>query len=297
MEAEYDSFKINDMYLKALPRPNKEESLSLDMKLIQRGQQVPIIVNKDMVILDGHSRHYLLSQRGKRIKYQIMNFETPEEEFEFVVETNVMRRQLTNFSRLEAVRKMYDMIKGEPQSRKMNTWAGILNAVKDGNTTVKEIHKVLGHNPVHINATLKEMENEYYVRLNKKWTPHDEQKEGMNRGGMRNHIELLPKSMEFLSKYKPREKGGANVLIGKITGCDRTVVAKAVVLMDRCDEDIKDKLRKGIISISGAYGDLTRDKKIKTDKYKNTWSKYAKIKCPHCKKISEKNEFEVIKRN
>ena len=66
MEGVYDDFKINDKYFKAIPRPTEDECSALDMKLIERGQMEPIIVNKDMVILDGHTRFDLLTQRGKR---------------------------------------------------------------------------------------------------------------------------------------------------------------------------------------------------------------------------------------
>lgn len=290
--ATYDRFKINDEYHSAVPRPTDHEYSALEWKILERGQQEPIVVNENMVILDGHTRYDIMSQRGMEIKYIVRKFANEKEEMQYVVESNVMRRQLTNYARLESVRKMYDMIKSEPQSRRMDTWAGIFKAVDEGKNTVKEIEDVLGHNRVHINMSIKEMEKEHYVKIEKKWTKYDDRDDG--RGGMRNFISLLPKGKEFLSKYKPRQKGGANVLIGKITGCDRTVVAKAMVIMDKCDDTIKQKLRKGSLSISGVYEDLLGGKRRKSSKYTASWSKYAKIKCPHCKKIAEKQDYEVI---
>ena len=75
MEAEADTFKIIPKYLNALPRSTHDELHALDQKLIQRGQQEPIKVRRDMGILNGYTRHDLLGQRGVKIKYEFRDFE------------------------------------------------------------------------------------------------------------------------------------------------------------------------------------------------------------------------------
>jgi len=107
MEADYDTFKIIPKYLKALPRSTYDELHAMDQNLIQRGQQKPIEVRRDMGILDGYTRHDLLGQRGVKIKYIFKDFPTEEEEYEYVKECNVMRRQLNLFQRVETMYEFY----------------------------------------------------------------------------------------------------------------------------------------------------------------------------------------------
>jgi len=288
MEADYDDFIIHDTYHEAVPRPTYEENRALDLKLIERGQLEPIRVNRKMWILDGYTRHDLLGQRGKKIKYEFMDFETEEEELTYVIETNVMRRHLNHYQKLETIHKLYKKIKAEPQSRFMDTWYNIIKSVKDGSNTVEAISKDTGHHRVHVNKTLHELEEKYYVRIEKKWQEF-ESKNG--RGGMRNFCTILPKAEEFISKYEKREKGGANVILGKITGIHRCVVAKGIVVIDKADRETKELLREGKLSISGVYGDLTRCKKSKVGEKHLVWGKYTKIKCPSCDHIATKSEY------
>lgn len=290
-EANYDDFVKHDRYFEAMPRPNEVEEKALDMKLIQRGQLEPIKVNKKMWILDGYTRWELLGQRGKKIKFIIMEFESDQEEFEYVIECNVMRRQLNHFQKLEALYTLYKREKDQPQSRFTETWANILSSIKKGNILVKDISEDTGHHAVHVNKTLKELEEKYYISVNKIWREFED---GGGRGGLRNECSLMPKGEEFLIKYKPREKGGASLMIGKITGIDRTVVAKGMLLIDKSDTKTKRLLREGKLSISGEYEKLVNPERRKIKHNTKQWRRDSNVKCPHCDHIAKRDEFELL---
>jgi ParB-like chromosome segregation protein Spo0J len=137
-----DNFVINDDYLNSIPRPSIDEFNALKMKIIEKGQQEPIIVNSDMVILDGHTRYQILSERGMSINYMVRDFANKQDEFEYVVETNIMRRQLNNFQKLEALYRLYV---GKKTEKNYNLWIMILESIKQGNITRKRIASDIGY--------------------------------------------------------------------------------------------------------------------------------------------------------
>ena len=111
MEASMNSFKKNDLYYMSMPRPTKQEEQGLDLNLIERGQFEPIKVKRDMTILDGYTRWELLGQRGKKIKYEFREFESLDDELNYVVECNVMKRNLTAYQKVEAMLKLFGELK------------------------------------------------------------------------------------------------------------------------------------------------------------------------------------------
>lgn len=293
-EMSYDSFTINKDYFNAVPRPTKDEYNALELKIIQRGQQEPISVNKDMVILDGHTRYEIMSQRGMDIKYTVREFESKEDEFYYVVESNLMRRQLNNFQKLEALYGMYMNKKRQIKTlKKYSGWIDILESIKNGNNTRNTIAKDIGYMDSSVGKILLKMIESYYVRREKKFKKYGN---GLSGGTTFSEYTLLPKSEEFLSNNKKINKGGASIMVSKITGLNRNTVSKGMALIDICDEKTKQKLRNGTLSIYGVYADITKSKKPKSLKYSKSWSRHSKIKCPHCQHISEKHEFEVIRK-
>lgn len=288
-KVDYEQFTINEKYQNAVPRPNEYEYNALKMKIIENGQQEPIIVNKNMVILDGHTRYDIMSQRGMEIEYRTKDFDDEEQEFEYVVESNIMRRQLNNFQKLET---LYGLYRDKKEEKNYNGWISIMESIKKGNNTRNMIAGDINYSEPAVGKILSQMLNQYYVRKEKKFRLHGD---GLSGGTTFYEFTLLPKSEEFLSKNTRKEKGGATMMISKITGLNRNTVSKGMLLIERVDYKTKKKLRDGVLSINGVYEDITKRKRAKST-YKNTWSKYAKIKCPHCKHISQKDEFEVIKR-
>ena len=58
-------------------------------------------MNPEGVILDGNNRYDACMELGIEPKYEIKNFDNPSEEKKFVIESNLTRRHLTKFQRIE----------------------------------------------------------------------------------------------------------------------------------------------------------------------------------------------------
>lgn len=290
MEADYDDFVIHQAYLEAMPRPNYEENQALDLKLIQRGQQEPIKVNRKMWILDGYTRHDLLGQRGKKIKYMFMDFNSSHDEWEYVVETNVMRRQLNKYQRIEAMYGMYKNRKQEIKNKNYDGWIAVMQSVKKGNTTAIDVAEDIGYHRQAINKISRVLEKNFYIRRIAEFRKHES---GKGRGGTTYHIlSLLPKSEEFLSKHTKRQMGSASVLIGKIIGLHRNTVVKGMTIVEQGDEGMKRRLRDGELTMNNAYAQLVNIGHREGIKYtKRLWKNDSNIRCPHCDRVSKKSEY------
>tara|TARA_R110000765_G_C18882864_1_gene602212 strand:- start:94 stop:957 length:864 start_codon:yes stop_codon:yes gene_type:complete len=286
MEGVYDDFKINDKYFKAIPRPTKDEYNALDMKIIERGQMEPITVNTNMVILDGHTRFDILTQRGKKVKYVIKHFENDKDELSYVVESNIMRRQLNSFQRIEAI---YDMYKVKRKERKSyDAEIDVLNSIKHGNNTAKDIGKDCNYTSQSVNRVCLQLSKLGYVSIESKFRTY-----GHGRsGGTRTYsYKTTDTTDDFLRTHSKKQKGSASVLVGKIIGLSRGTVEKGIALIERADGNMKKRLRAGHISMNQAYDTILGTKgKIGVKRAKYT----SRIQCPHCNEIAHKSKFKRL---
>jgi hypothetical protein len=89
-------------YLTLLPRPSETEFESLKQSIASEHRLiVPVIVNKDGIVLDGHNRFRACNELGILLQYHTKDFDDPLEEKQFVIEANVNRRHLNEFQRAE----------------------------------------------------------------------------------------------------------------------------------------------------------------------------------------------------
>ena len=98
--------KINPEYASLVPELLPEEYESLKQSIKENGLYVPLIVNQDGIVLDGHHRFKACQELG------IQNPNTVTKEFKdkldeqlFVIDCNLKRRQLNNFQRIELALK------------------------------------------------------------------------------------------------------------------------------------------------------------------------------------------------
>lgn len=124
--------KINDHFFELVPRPTKKEMQILTESIMQNGQREPIVINHNHFILDGHSRFEVCQNLGIEPKCRIMKFDSYEEEEAYVVESNMQRRQVNNFQKIEIYYEYYEKIKKKVQSQKKRDSHGrILGMNKD----------------------------------------------------------------------------------------------------------------------------------------------------------------------
>jgi ParB-like nuclease domain len=97
--------RINPEYASLVPELSPEEFESLKQSIKANGLYVPIIVNQNGIILDGHHRYKAFQELGIEPNTIVREFRDNLEEHLFVIECNLIRRQLNNFQRTELALK------------------------------------------------------------------------------------------------------------------------------------------------------------------------------------------------
>lgn len=279
MEAESDAFNINDKYYNALPRPTYDQSRALEINLIQRGQLEPIKVNRKMTILNGHSRYDLLANRGIRIKYEFRDFANDEEEYIYVVETNVMKRDLNTYQRVETMYSMYKTMRLERREKDLTSHYDMLYCLKEGYNTVTNLVHATGYSRRHVQRALNGLVEDYSVSRKKL------------EGEKHYEYEILPRAESMLTKAKSRSVGGLNVLVGKTVGVNRNAVTQAVAIIEKGSEEVKRMCREGTIGVGKGY-EMLIGRYIPSGGV--FWRANSKIQCPHCNHISRKHEYKLL---
>ena len=103
--------KINLEYSKLINPLSKLEYQVLKNSISNKGLHLPIIVNQDNVILDGHNRLKICEELGIEPKFEVKEFQDPLQEKEFVIEINLKRRHLNTFQIAELNTKCRRFIK------------------------------------------------------------------------------------------------------------------------------------------------------------------------------------------
>ena len=98
--------RINPEYASMVPKQSPEEYESLKRSIKEEnGLYVPIIVNQNGVILDGHHRYKACQELGIEPETVVKEFNNELDEQLFVVDCNLVRRQLNSFQRIELALK------------------------------------------------------------------------------------------------------------------------------------------------------------------------------------------------
>lgn len=96
---------INQEYADLVPPLSAEEYESLKQSIKQNGLWVPITVNSQSVILDGHHRFKACQEIAIEPKRVTKDFPDKLHEQIFVIDSNLQRRHLNNFQRTELALK------------------------------------------------------------------------------------------------------------------------------------------------------------------------------------------------
>ena len=92
---------ISPVYQNLVPSVSEEEYKSLKQSIKDSGLWLPIIVNPQGMILDGHTRFKICQELGITPKHAERNFENEWLEKKFVIESNLRRRQLNDYQKSE----------------------------------------------------------------------------------------------------------------------------------------------------------------------------------------------------
>src|SRR5215203_3667416 len=98
--------KTNPEYASLVSELSPEEYESLKQSIKEEnGLYLPIIVNQNGIILDGHHRYKACQELGIEPKTLVREFKDKLDEQLFVIDCNLIRRQLNNFQRTELALK------------------------------------------------------------------------------------------------------------------------------------------------------------------------------------------------
>jgi ParB-like chromosome segregation protein Spo0J len=151
LQQQKENIKINPEYQSLVSDLSDDEKKTLRESIAKDGLFVPIIVNQDGVILDGHHRYKILQELGKipvsPDKIQIKHFDDPLYEKLFVIDINLNRRQLNDYQKSRLILLKKPVLKEiAEQNSKTNLKQGdkVLESPSVKNLTVGRIDDKLG---------------------------------------------------------------------------------------------------------------------------------------------------------
>jgi len=112
-------------WVELIPRPTMEEIDHITASIKKHGQQAPIIVDQNYMIMDGYTRYKICKKLGLRVKYTVKQFKDDEERTDFIMIANVERRHLKAFDRVRLFRHIYDEMRTEAKKKQINNLRGL----------------------------------------------------------------------------------------------------------------------------------------------------------------------------
>ena len=113
---------IKEDYEKLVSPMSQKEYQALKQSIKEKGKNmIPVIINQHSILLDGHYRLKACTELGIQFEYKVMKFTDPLEEKNFVIETNLIRRQRNEFQRVECGLPLEDIEKEKARQRKQST--------------------------------------------------------------------------------------------------------------------------------------------------------------------------------
>ena len=281
-----------DEYFDLVPRPIDEEKKLLKEDIWINGLNESIKINPAGIVLDGHTRIEICEElgwtkdNGEPIEatYKVKEFKTKKEEQEYVIKTNLMRRQLNTFQKVRLVAKLYQ---DNPHTQREQNMYDILLELKKHEEPIKIEEIKVGLTKGAVGKLLKLLKEDFcasYKLQNKR--DKTTQKPAFL-------YYILPKGEEILSKGRPSKITFKT--LGKSVGVQRDYLSRAVFLINHANEHMLNRLENGQIGIMKAFVELTKGDRIKKVTSYNYLKGNSKVICPHCEQVSLKKQWRLAK--
>ena len=153
--------KINPDYAKLVPPLSSGEYQELKQSIKDNGLWHPITINTEYVLLDGHHRFKACVELNIKPTIEFKNFSNSLHEKLFVIDSNLNRRQLSTFARIElALSKKpilqeiarNNMVLGGKGDRNLTPLGRVDDSIADSATTsrdtVRKVEFLLNNAPV-----------------------------------------------------------------------------------------------------------------------------------------------------
>ena len=110
--------KIDPEYSQLVPELSEEEYTRLKESIASVGLYEPIIINQEGTLLDGHHRLKVVKDLGwSRVNVETKHFENRTDEEIYVIESNVIRRQLSDYQKTVLAMKLEPMYAEKARQR------------------------------------------------------------------------------------------------------------------------------------------------------------------------------------
>lgn len=250
---------IKEDYEKLVPPMSENEYQGLKQSIKEQGKNmIPVIINQDDILLDGHYRLKICTELGIEIEHQVMKFTDPLKEKMFVIETNVIRRQLNEFQRVECGFSLEEIENEGARQRKQSTLP-------------KKGEKGFKHPLGAIQPVLSSVEDTINDQLRQQQQPQENQDRG--KIGRVSHI-----------------------IAHKIRVSHSTYERGKLIILKGTDEQ-KERLRKGDSSITREYN-LIKQKERQDQLIKQASKAKAIVSCLKAEKDNRlkliQNDFQCI---
>jgi len=287
--------RFKEEYFDSVPRPIEEERKLLKEDIHIKGIEEPIKVNSQGEVLDGHTRIEIgeeigwKTREGKPIKpeFDIREFATKQEEREYVIKTNLMRRQLNAFQKVRLVAKLYN---NNPHSKKEQTRYDILLVLKNGEANAKKIGAELGMHKGNVLKVLRGLKEDFCVNYKIKDEDFNKTTQAIH------YYHILPKGEGII--WKGRPEAITLKKLGRSIGVGRDMVSRAIFLMEHANSFMLARLERGDLGIMKGYLDVTRPEKEKHTVTSYTYLRGdSRVLCPNCGEECMKKELKLVKQD
>lgn len=112
--------KVDEEYRSLLPPLSQPESEALKRSIKEDGLHYPIIANKHGIVLDGHNRLKVCRELGIKPRFEVRDFSNDRlREKKFVIVSNLRRRHLNDFQKIELSQPLLSMQRLLAKQRKI----------------------------------------------------------------------------------------------------------------------------------------------------------------------------------
>jgi len=94
-------------WVELIPRPTLEEVDHITASIKKHGQQTPIVVDQNYMIMDGYTRYKICKRLSLTPKFIVKQFKDDDERTDFIMIANVERRHLKAFDKVRLFRHIY----------------------------------------------------------------------------------------------------------------------------------------------------------------------------------------------
>ncbi len=108
--------KINNEIMECLPHLSKDELKSLEDNILKNGIREPLVVYKGFII-DGHNRYSIAKKYNLKFETIEYNFSSKNQALLWIIDNQLGRRNLTDFSRAELALKQKEYLANEAKER------------------------------------------------------------------------------------------------------------------------------------------------------------------------------------